>query len=84
MPTIKGVVIGGDFNTNQDQAMFAAERTLEAIRSGIWLMRPHSQAAAAAAAATGNDNVNAACTYSDRIRYCHAPCRNKGPIRLSN
>ena len=28
MPTIKGVVIGGDFNTNHDQAMFAAERTL--------------------------------------------------------
>jgi endonuclease/exonuclease/phosphatase family metal-dependent hydrolase len=31
MPTIKGVVIGGDFNTNHDQAMFAAERTLDAL-----------------------------------------------------
>jgi endonuclease/exonuclease/phosphatase family metal-dependent hydrolase len=29
MPTIKGVVIGGDFNTNHDQAMFAAERSLD-------------------------------------------------------
>jgi hypothetical protein len=25
MPSIKGVVIGGDFNTNHDQEMFAAE-----------------------------------------------------------
>jgi endonuclease/exonuclease/phosphatase family metal-dependent hydrolase len=31
MPTIKGVVIGGDFNTNHDQVMFAAERTLDAL-----------------------------------------------------
>ena len=31
MPTIKGVVIGGDFNTNHDQAMFAEERTLDAF-----------------------------------------------------
>ena len=31
MPTIKGVVIGGDFNTNHDQAMFATERTLDAL-----------------------------------------------------
>src|SRR6266850_153182 len=29
MPIIKGVVIGGDFNTNHDQAMFEAERTLD-------------------------------------------------------
>lgn len=29
MPTIKSVLIGGDFNTNHDQAMFAAERTLD-------------------------------------------------------
>ncbi len=28
---IKGIVIGGDFNTNHDQAMFAAERTLNAL-----------------------------------------------------
>jgi endonuclease/exonuclease/phosphatase family metal-dependent hydrolase len=31
MPTIKGVVIGGDFNTNHDQAMFAVERTLDSL-----------------------------------------------------
>ena len=31
MPTIKGVVIGGDFNTNHDQEMFAAERTLDSL-----------------------------------------------------
>jgi endonuclease/exonuclease/phosphatase family metal-dependent hydrolase len=31
MPTIKGVVIGGDFNTNRDQAMFAVERTLDSL-----------------------------------------------------
>jgi len=31
MPTIKGVVIGGDFNTNHDQAMFAAEGTLDCL-----------------------------------------------------
>jgi endonuclease/exonuclease/phosphatase family metal-dependent hydrolase len=31
MPTIKGVVIGGDFNTNHDQEMFSAERTLDSL-----------------------------------------------------
>jgi endonuclease/exonuclease/phosphatase family metal-dependent hydrolase len=31
IPTIKGIVIGGDFNTNHDQAMFAAERTLDSL-----------------------------------------------------
>ena len=31
MPTIKSVVIGGGFNTNHDQAMFAAERTLDSL-----------------------------------------------------
>jgi endonuclease/exonuclease/phosphatase family metal-dependent hydrolase len=31
MPSIKGVVIGGDFNTNHDQAMFSAERTLDSL-----------------------------------------------------
>jgi endonuclease/exonuclease/phosphatase family metal-dependent hydrolase len=31
IPTIKGVVIGGDFNTNHDQAMFSAERTLDSL-----------------------------------------------------
>jgi endonuclease/exonuclease/phosphatase family metal-dependent hydrolase len=31
MPIIKGIVIGGDFNTNHDQAMFSAERTLDSL-----------------------------------------------------
>ena len=31
MPTIKGIVIGGDFNTNDDQDMFARERTLDSL-----------------------------------------------------
>jgi endonuclease/exonuclease/phosphatase family metal-dependent hydrolase len=31
MPSIKGVVIGGDFNTNHDQEMFAAEKTLDSL-----------------------------------------------------
>jgi endonuclease/exonuclease/phosphatase family metal-dependent hydrolase len=31
MPSIKGAVIGGNFNTNHDQAMFAAERTLDSL-----------------------------------------------------
>jgi endonuclease/exonuclease/phosphatase family metal-dependent hydrolase len=31
MPSIKAVVIGGDFNTNHYQAMFAAERTLDSL-----------------------------------------------------
>jgi hypothetical protein len=34
MPAIKGVVIGGDFNTNHDQTMFAAERTLDSLPEG--------------------------------------------------
>jgi endonuclease/exonuclease/phosphatase family metal-dependent hydrolase len=34
IPTIKGFVIGGDFNTNHDQAMFAAERTLDSLVDG--------------------------------------------------
>ena len=33
-------------------------------------------------AAVANDHVNAAGAYSDRIRYCHAACRNKAPIRV--
>jgi endonuclease/exonuclease/phosphatase family metal-dependent hydrolase len=36
MPTIKGVVIGGDFNTNHDQAMFAAETTLDSLRGAAY------------------------------------------------
>ncbi len=31
MPSIKSVVIGGDFNTNHDQEMFATERTLDSL-----------------------------------------------------
>jgi endonuclease/exonuclease/phosphatase family metal-dependent hydrolase len=31
MLSIKGVVIGGDFNTNHDQEMFSAERTLDSL-----------------------------------------------------
>jgi endonuclease/exonuclease/phosphatase family metal-dependent hydrolase len=31
LPSIKCVVIGGDFNTNHDQEMFAAERTLDSF-----------------------------------------------------
>lgn len=31
IPSIKGVIIGGDFNTNRDQAMFAAEKTLDSL-----------------------------------------------------
>jgi endonuclease/exonuclease/phosphatase family metal-dependent hydrolase len=31
MPSIKSIVIGGDFNTNHDQEMFAAERTLDSL-----------------------------------------------------
>ena len=31
IPSIKGIVIGGDFNTNHDQEMFAGERTLDSL-----------------------------------------------------
>ena len=31
MPAIKSVVIGGDFNTNTDQPMFASEKTLQTL-----------------------------------------------------
>jgi endonuclease/exonuclease/phosphatase family metal-dependent hydrolase len=31
IPTIKGIVIGGDFNTNHDQPMFGTERTLDSL-----------------------------------------------------
>jgi endonuclease/exonuclease/phosphatase family metal-dependent hydrolase len=34
IPTIKSIVIGGDFNTNHDQATFAAERTLDSLIDG--------------------------------------------------
>jgi endonuclease/exonuclease/phosphatase family metal-dependent hydrolase len=31
IPSAKGLIIGGDFNTNNDQAMFATERTLHSL-----------------------------------------------------
>ncbi len=31
IPSIKGLIVGGDFNTNHDQAMFAAEKTLDPL-----------------------------------------------------
>jgi endonuclease/exonuclease/phosphatase family metal-dependent hydrolase len=36
IPSIKGLIIGGDFNTNHDQAMFAAERTLDTLTSAAY------------------------------------------------
>ncbi len=33
IPSIKALIIGGDFNTNHDQGMFAAEKTLDTITS---------------------------------------------------
>ena len=37
IPSIKGLIIGGDFNTNHDQAMFAAERTLDTLTDAAFL-----------------------------------------------
>jgi endonuclease/exonuclease/phosphatase family metal-dependent hydrolase len=31
IPSVRGLIIGGDFNTNHDQEMFAAERTLDTL-----------------------------------------------------
>jgi hypothetical protein len=36
IPSIKGLVIGGDFNTNHDQAMFAAEKTLNTLTDAAY------------------------------------------------
>jgi endonuclease/exonuclease/phosphatase family metal-dependent hydrolase len=36
IPSIKGLIIGGDFNTNHDQAMFAAEKTLDTLTSAAY------------------------------------------------
>jgi endonuclease/exonuclease/phosphatase family metal-dependent hydrolase len=36
IPSIKGLIIGGDFNTNHDQAMFAAERTLDSLTAAAY------------------------------------------------
>ena len=36
IPSIKGLVIGGDFNTNHDQAMFAAEKTSDTLTDAAY------------------------------------------------
>jgi endonuclease/exonuclease/phosphatase family metal-dependent hydrolase len=36
IPSIKGLLVGGDFNTNHDQAMFAAEKTLDTLTSAAY------------------------------------------------
>jgi len=36
IPSIKGLIVGGDFNTNHDQAMFAAEKTLDTLTSAAY------------------------------------------------
>jgi len=36
IPSIKGIIIGGDFNTNHDQAMFAAEKTLNTLTDAAY------------------------------------------------
>lgn len=33
LPSVKGVVIGGDFNTNRDQSLFVSEQTLDLLSS---------------------------------------------------
>jgi endonuclease/exonuclease/phosphatase (EEP) superfamily protein YafD len=33
IPTIDRLIVGGDFNTNQDQAMFASEKTLSVLKN---------------------------------------------------
>lgn len=37
LPVIKSIVIGGDFNTNQDQEMFANENTLRSVSNAGYL-----------------------------------------------
>jgi endonuclease/exonuclease/phosphatase family metal-dependent hydrolase len=36
IPSVKGLVIGGDFNTNHDQQMFSAEKTLDTLTSAAY------------------------------------------------
>ena len=36
IPSIKRLIIGGDFNTNHDQPMFAAEKTLESLTDAAY------------------------------------------------
>jgi endonuclease/exonuclease/phosphatase family metal-dependent hydrolase len=36
IPSVKGLIIGGDFNTNHDQAMFSAEKTLDALTNAAY------------------------------------------------
>ena len=33
MPTVRAVIVGGDFNTNKDQPLFVSERTLDVMTS---------------------------------------------------
>jgi endonuclease/exonuclease/phosphatase family metal-dependent hydrolase len=44
MPTVKAVVIGGDFNTNRDEPLFASERTLQTLSAaGFYSVFPGTQ-----------------------------------------
>jgi endonuclease/exonuclease/phosphatase family metal-dependent hydrolase len=36
IPSIKGLIIGGDFNTNHDQEMFSAEKTLDTLTDAAY------------------------------------------------
>jgi endonuclease/exonuclease/phosphatase family metal-dependent hydrolase len=36
IPSIKGLIIGGDFNTNHDQTMFATEATLDSLTDAAY------------------------------------------------
>jgi endonuclease/exonuclease/phosphatase family metal-dependent hydrolase len=36
IPSIKGLIIGGDVNTNHDQAMFATEKTLDTLTGAAY------------------------------------------------
>jgi endonuclease/exonuclease/phosphatase family metal-dependent hydrolase len=36
IPSIKGLIVGGDFNTNHDQSTFAAENTLDNLTSAAY------------------------------------------------
>jgi endonuclease/exonuclease/phosphatase family metal-dependent hydrolase len=36
IPAIKGLLVGGDFNTNHDQEMFSREKTLDTLTSAAY------------------------------------------------
>jgi endonuclease/exonuclease/phosphatase family metal-dependent hydrolase len=36
IPSIKGLIIGGDFNTNHDQAIFSSEKTLDTLTDAAY------------------------------------------------